>query len=242
MNADCPFLVKFHGSYIDEGRVFVAMELMDLGSIETITKVLKERPPEPKMNLKKKAPFISEPILAKISQQVLSGLLYLHKCKKQVHRDIKPDNILINSRGEAKLSDFGISKELEKTAALCETFVGTMAYMSPERVEGEGKKYSYPSDVWSFGLVLYEMATGLSAYPKNVAQFEILCFIKNNPSPTLPNDGSFSKEFCDFLPRWYYFYDLNMRIVYRRTQIKEIQWQNYQHILGFCNILKLNVI
>jgi len=169
---------------------------MDLGSVASLVKLLNDRVSE-----QKKEPLIPEPILAKIAQQILNGLLYLHKCKKQVHRDIKPDNILINSRGEAKLSDFGISKELDKTADLCNTFVGTMAYMSPERIEGQ-EKYSYPSDVWSFGLVIYEMAVGSYAYPQSAAQFEMLCWIRNNPAPTLPADINFSPEFRDFLLKW----------------------------------------
>lgn len=179
----------------------MALELMDLGSVATLVKLLNDRNVDQKKALKKKEPLIPESILAKLAQQILSGLLYLHKCKKQVHRDIKPDNILINSRGEAKLSDFGISKEVDKTADLCTTFVGTMAYMSPERIEGQ-KKYSYPSDVWSFGLVLYEMAVGTYAYPQSGAQFEMLCWIRNNPPPTLPNDMNFTPEFRDFLLRW----------------------------------------
>eukprot|EP00826_Nyctotherus_ovalis_P003253 TRINITY_DN10656_c0_g5_i1.p2 TRINITY_DN10656_c0_g5~~TRINITY_DN10656_c0_g5_i1.p2 ORF type:complete len:181 (-),score=54.58 TRINITY_DN10656_c0_g5_i1:336-878(-) len=180
----------------------MALELMDLGSVAALVKLLNDRTADQKKAIKKKEPLIPEPILAKLAQQILSGLLYLHKCKKQVHRDIKPDNILVNSRGEAKLSDFGISKELDKTADLCNTFVGTMAYMSPERIEGQGKKYSYPSDVWSFGLVLYEMAVGSYAYPQSGAQFEMLCWIRNNPAPTLPSEITFSAEFRDFLHRW----------------------------------------
>lgn len=60
--------------------------------------------------------------------------MYLHIVGKQVHRDIKPGNILMNSKGEVKLTDFGISKELDETSQLCSTFLGTKAYMSPERI------------------------------------------------------------------------------------------------------------
>ena len=79
--------------------------------------------------------------------------MYLHRVKHQVHRDIKPANILVSSSGAVKLSDFGISKELGMTIGLCNTFLGTMIYMSPERIYG--KKYSYSSDIWSLGLMLY---------------------------------------------------------------------------------------
>lgn len=58
----------------------------------------------------------------------------MHVKKHKLHRDIKPENILINSDGKVKLTDFGISKDIEKTKGVVETFVGTTTYMSPERM------------------------------------------------------------------------------------------------------------
>jgi len=100
-------------------------------------------------------------MLAKITQQILSGLSYLNVCMRQMHRDIKPDNILVNSKGFVKLTDFGIGKQMDSEEFLAGTFVGTMNYMSPERMEGE--KYHYEGDIWSLGIVLIELATG--SYP-----------------------------------------------------------------------------
>ena len=61
---------------------------------------------------------------------MLKGLVYVHDEIKQIHRDIKTENILVSSaRGDAKLADFGVSKELEATLKMCETFIGTIAYM-----------------------------------------------------------------------------------------------------------------
>ena len=60
--------------------------------------------------------------------KILQGLLSIHQLK-QIHRDIKPENILVNSKGEVKITDFGVSKTLDKTFGLASTSVGTITYM-----------------------------------------------------------------------------------------------------------------
>jgi len=114
-----------------------------------------------------------------------------------LHRDVKLGNILMNSRGAVKLTDFGISKQINDERFGCDTFVGTATYMAPERVRGED--YSFAADIWSLGLCAYELASGkypygnVSSYP---ALFEMLV---SNPVPSLPND--FSPELVDFTNR-----------------------------------------
>ncbi len=182
-HADCPFLVKFYGAFYNEGQVKLALELMDAGSLRDLIRRVDK-------------PIVPEPILAKITQQVLNGLMYLHRVKHQVHRDIKPDNVLINSTGAVKLSDFGIAKELGVTVGICITYIGTMIYMSPERIIH--KKYSYSSDLWSLGLMLIELAIGSYPYPKgDGTQMEIIESILHKPEPVLPE--SFNPEFRDFV-------------------------------------------
>ena len=113
--------------------------------------------------------MIPEVVISKIAHQVLQGLENLHHIRYQVHRDIKPDNILLNSNGEVKLTDFGISKHLEQTIGQCNTFVGTSAYMSPERISTND--YSYPSDIWSLGVVMVEFATGQYPYSRTTGSY-----------------------------------------------------------------------
>lgn len=105
---ECPFLVKFFGAMFDEGTVIVALELMDMGSLKDVIKLAKLNP-----DWKKDKPLLPETVISKITQQVLAGLAYLNICLKQMHRDIKPDNILVNKQGFVKLTDFGITKQMD---------------------------------------------------------------------------------------------------------------------------------
>ncbi|KAH6761828.1 mitogen-activated protein kinase kinase 3 [Perilla frutescens var. hirtella] len=108
---------------------------------------------------------IPEPILSIMVQKLLIGLSYLHRVRHLVYRDIKPANLLGNLKGEPKIKDFGISVGLEDSMAMCATFVGTVTYMSPERIRNEN--YSYPADIWSLGLALFECATSEFPYSAN---------------------------------------------------------------------------
>ena len=93
---------------------------------------------------------VPEPHLSSLCSQVLVGLQFLHS-NSILHRDIKPENVLCNDRGEAKLTDFGLSTELTLHFQVANTFLGTSTYIAPERANGDF--YSFSSDVWSFGLV-----------------------------------------------------------------------------------------
>ncbi|KAJ3871642.1 kinase-like domain-containing protein [Lentinula edodes] len=147
-----PFIVSFFGAYLSEPNICICMEYMDKGSFDSIYKTIgsKERPNE----------AITGPIpigiVRQLAKRVLGGLVYLKDEMEVLHRDIKPSNILLNSEGEVKLCDFGVSGELENNVA--KTFVGTSVYMSPERIQGSD--YSVKSDVWSLGITLIELAHG----------------------------------------------------------------------------------
>lgn len=94
---------------------------------------------------------IPEAITMLIIKEVLLGLEYLHSTKHIIHRDIKPHNILINKKGDVKIGDFGICSVSENSDEKFNTFIGTIQYMSPERLNGE--PYSYDCDIWSVGMM-----------------------------------------------------------------------------------------
>ena len=120
----------------------------------------------------------------------------MHK-KHVMHRDIKPANILLNKNGVVKLADFGVSGILEHTQDGLSSWVGTMTYMSPERLKGQ--TYFADTDLWSLGIVLVECATGTRPYTQksNTGFWELINYMEANPSPRLPDE--FSVEFRDFV-------------------------------------------
>lgn len=183
------YVVTFFDAFYSEGSIFIALEYMDGGSLADILRA---------------SGSIPERILAKITTQVLKGLQYLHKSLHLIHRDIKPSNLLLNSKGEVKIADFGVSGQLAHTLSKAVTWVGTVTYMSPERISG--RSYSYDSDIWSLGLTLVECALGRYPYPNNsnsideqqMGFWELLEFIVKAPAPSLPPDKC-SPELCAFV-------------------------------------------
>ncbi|KAJ4913557.1 Mitogen-activated protein kinase kinase 2 [Raphanus sativus] len=186
-SSQCPYLVTSYQSFYDNGAISLILEYMDGGSLEDFLKSVKTIP---------------ESYLSAIFKQVLQGLIYLHHDKHIIHRDLKPSNLLINHRGEVKITDFGVSTVMTNTAGLANTFVGTYNYMSPERIVGN--KYGNKSDIWSLGLVVLECATGKFPYlPPDEEEtwssvFELMEAIVDQPPPTLPSD-SFSPELSSFI-------------------------------------------
>lgn len=154
--------------------------------------------------------------LINVDNQVLKGLVYLHHERHVIHRDIKPSNLLVNHKGEVKITDFGVSAVLASSMGQRDTFVGTYNYMSPERISGSS--YDYKSDIWSLGLVVLECAIGRFPYiPSEESEvwlsfYELLEAIVDQPPPSAPSD-QFSPEFCSFISAWYFFYFYNLCIL-----------------------------
>jgi serine/threonine protein kinase len=96
-----------------------------------------------------------------LALQVCSGLKEAH-AQGIVHRDLKPENVMIDAQGNVKIMDFGIARSMEAGTRLTGAMVGTPAYMAPE--QAAGKPVDYRTDIYSLGLMLYEMFTGTPAF------------------------------------------------------------------------------
>jgi serine/threonine protein kinase len=119
--------------------------------------------------------------IRKYFTQILDAFAYAHS-KGVIHRDIKPSNILITSHGQVKILDFGVAKILSSDHSQTRTGMrlGTLMYMSPEQVKGE-KNIDARSDIYSLGVVLFEMLTGKPPYDPELGEFEISLRIVREP-------------------------------------------------------------
>lgn len=131
---------------------------------------------------------ITPSLLVKWSTQIADGMHYLH-VHKIIHRDLKSPNVLVGSRDILKISDFGTCKEFsEKSAKM--TFAGTVAWMAPEVIRNE--PCSEKVDVWSFGVLLWELLTGEMPY-RDVDSSAIIWGVGSNslhlPVPTTCPEG-----------------------------------------------------
>lgn len=150
-----PNIVDFYGAFFQEGAVYICMEFMDGGSIDKLY-----------------GDGIPENVLRKITLSTVMGLKALKDEHNIIHRDVKPTNILINTKGQVKICDFGVSGNL--VASIAKTNIGCQSYMAPERISTGGiaqagapggGTYSVQSDIWSLGLTIIECAMGQYPYP-----------------------------------------------------------------------------
>jgi serine/threonine protein kinase len=160
-----PNITTIHEVDEVEGECFICMEYVEGKSIREL--------------IKQKMLSIEE--ILNISIQIAEGLNVAHK-KGIVHRDIKSDNLMLTAEGLVKIMDFGLAKlkgvtKLTKTG----TTLGTLQYMSPE--QAQGKEADQRSDIFSFGVVLYEMITGQLPFKGEHEAAVIYSIVNETPEP-----------------------------------------------------------
>lgn len=176
-----PNIVCYHDSFKVNNQLWVVMEIMDGGCLTEVLELY------PQLEM-------TEPQIAYVCRETLRALNYVHS-QNRVHRDIKSDNMLLNSKGEVKLADFGYAAQLTKGRRKRETVVGTPYWMAPELIRGH--PYETKVDIWSTGIMLMEMCEGEPPYME-FPPLRALFLITTKGIPELKDGEKWSSDFKDF--------------------------------------------
>ena len=171
-----PHVITYFNSFKQNGNIYIVIEYINGGSLEDLlVKNIKQQ---------KK---IDEKTLWDLLIQSLSGLLYLHEKRKIIHRDIKPDNLLLDSEGHLKISDFGVSAiksdEVDDLLKCHGTVAGPIQFMAPEMCLGDA--YDFKSDIYMLGLTFWFMAS--NNLPERKLSLGPLIIPIKNPNAKLPD-------------------------------------------------------
>ncbi|XP_049848970.1 serine/threonine-protein kinase 4 homolog B-like [Schistocerca gregaria] len=177
-----PHIVRYYGTYYQGDAMMIVMEYFEVGSVNDAMALT--------------GLTLGESQIAAVCRDVLGALIYLNE-RNQMHRDIKPHNVLLNIEGKAKLADFGIAREL-KDETCCKTVIGTPYYLAPEVIRETG--YDYRADIWSLGISAIEMAERNPPYA-DLHPMRALFILGNNPMPKLMHEEHWSPEFNDFVTK-----------------------------------------
>lgn len=174
-----------------DDQLFIVMEFVDGRDLkERISSVSAKQ--SGKMSQTELKVFFENVSFIHIATQIAAGLQAAHQ-KGIIHRDIKSSNIMIKKDGQVKIMDFGLAKiaghsDLTKTG----TTLGTVGYMSPEQARGQ--EVDQRSDIWSYGVVLYEMLTGVLPFNGDYEAVTIYNILNEEPKAirlfrkNVPND------------------------------------------------------
>ena len=171
-----PHVITYFNSFKQNGNIYIIIEYINGGSLEDLL-----------MKNIKQQKRIDEKTLWDLLIQSLSGLLYLHEKRKIIHRDIKPDNLLLDSEGHLKISDFGVSAiksdEVDDLLKCHGTVAGPIQFMAPEMCLGDA--YDFKSDIYMLGLTFWFMAS--NNLPERKLSLGPLIIPIKNPNAKLPD-------------------------------------------------------
>lgn len=187
-----PHICVVHEAGEVDGAPFIVMEYVEGES-------LKER--------LARGPLPLEQAL-RLAAEMAEALAEAH-ARQIIHRDLKPANVMLTRAGHVKVMDFGLAKRLlsagqmsteeETLTELTQagTTLGTLAYMSPEQLQGQSADHR--SDIFSFGVMLYEMLTGIHPFRRNVGMATAAAILSEDPAPLAPHAPEIPEELAELV-------------------------------------------
>jgi len=175
-------IIEYFDSFIVGKQLWVIMEFCGQGCLTEILNLFN-------------ALQMTEEQIAYVTLETLRGLDFIHSLHR-IHRDIKSDNVLIGNKGEIKIADFGFATQLTQSKQKRITQCGTPYWEAPELING--LEYDKKVDVWSLGIMLYEMIQGEPPY-LSLPPLKALFLIVNKGIPPLKDEWKYSDKMKDFL-------------------------------------------
>jgi serine/threonine-protein kinase len=176
-----PNIVVVYDAGEEEGIFYITMELVEGRSLQALLDA---------------GQLFPLPRVTKLMEQICSALDFAHQ-RNVVHRDIKPANLMLNADDTVKITDFGTAKILQFGTAQTAHVMGTPSYMSPEQVKG--KPVDGRSDIFSLGVILYELMTGEKPFPGQNITTVIYKIINEEPIPPRSLDSSIHPGLSDVI-------------------------------------------
>ncbi|MEY3901621.1 MAG: Cmm like protein [Pseudomonadota bacterium] len=149
---DHPNVVRIYDIGLNaQDQLFIISEFIDGKSLTLASRQYSNRA----------SPFLNPILSALVAHEIARGIDAAHR-HSVVHRDLKPDNVLVSNKGEVKLTDFGVARPFDSSMTQVGQFIGSLTYASPEQVHGG--KIDSRSDIFSFGVILFELLTGRTPF------------------------------------------------------------------------------
>jgi len=175
-----PYLAHLIATVQDDGYLYFVMEYLSGGDL---------------MHWIQKKRIFKRDVATFYAAEIYSGLNFLHH-RKIVYRDLKLDNVLLDAEGHCRIADFGMCRENVSDMNKCATFCGTPEYLAPEIIKRE--LYTFSVDWWSYGVLVYEMITGMSPFSGDNEDILYKSILHDKVQYTSKMDRE-SKSFCEKL-------------------------------------------
>ena len=172
-------IIKLYDTHENDKYIYIIMEFCKYGDLRQF---INKKP-------------LNEYKTQIIMRQIINGLEYLYN-NKVFHRDLKPQNILVSNNCIVKITDFGLAKEYEENI-LSDTICGSPIYMAPEILQNN--KYDNKADIWSLGVIFYELLTGKT--PFNVKKYDDLIYSIKNKEIIIPESLKITHNARDLLEK-----------------------------------------